>query len=81
MNNGEMFSNYIEKYNNGENYSLFNLQKNFNNNQNYNKNSSINYTLKSLSNAFNISRPIKLSDNITKNNDFSGKIQKYDYNN
>ena len=81
MNNGEMFSNYIEKYNNGENYSLFNLQKNFTNNQNYNKNSSINYTLKSLSNAFNISRPIKLSDNITKNNDFSGKIQKYDYNN
>ena len=62
--------------NNIENFSLFNLQKTYINNQN--KNSSINYTLKSLNNAFNITRPIKLNDNI---NDFDGKIRKINFNN
>ena len=70
-------SNY-ENLNNIENFSLFNLQKTYIKNQS--KNSSINYTLKSLNNAFNITRPIKLNDNITKNNDFDGKVRKFNFN-
>ena len=75
----DLYKTNYDNSNNIENFSLFNLQKTFNNNQS--KNSSINYTLKSLNNAFNIIRPLKLNDNITNDNNFNGKkVRQFNFN-